>query len=449
MASADLQETETETPIPGGRTFLRRVRIRGYKSIAFCDVTLEPLTVLVGRNGCGKSNFLDALAFLRDAVKYDVREAVQRHGGWSGVACRSQPQNCVDIEVEADLKVAVESNRNGIGSSELSSTPPEVLSGTYRIRIATDDDSVPRVQLETYSVTDSDSKIHEMIHRDYSRGKYVVDAPGNLWAPIHKSASHDGSALLKLASRPEKCAIGVYSALLFANFTTPLETMVVLNPEPSLIRQQQLPTGGGYLLHHAANLPAIVRQFARSSPEWYERAKRYVKYIVPDVSDLDQISYGEYETLRFWMNYAVNGKKVEFDARSMSDGTLRAVACIIGAFQNIPPYGRPSLVGIEEPETSLHPGAMNGLVDALDEATLATQIIITTHSAELLDNPTIQPHNVRAVEMVDGRTIIGPLDQASFEIIQRNLDTLGGLERQNQLEVDLDDRDRQQALANG
>ena len=30
--------------------FLRRVRIRGYKSIAFCDVTLEPLTILVGRN---------------------------------------------------------------------------------------------------------------------------------------------------------------------------------------------------------------------------------------------------------------------------------------------------------------------------------------------------------------------------------------------------------------
>ena len=52
-------------PLPQAKPpFLRRVRIRGYKSIAFCDVTLEPLTILVGRNGSGKSNFLDALAFL-------------------------------------------------------------------------------------------------------------------------------------------------------------------------------------------------------------------------------------------------------------------------------------------------------------------------------------------------------------------------------------------------
>ncbi len=48
--------------------FLRRVRIRGYQSIAFCDVTLEPLTILVGRNASGKSNFLDARGFLRDVV---------------------------------------------------------------------------------------------------------------------------------------------------------------------------------------------------------------------------------------------------------------------------------------------------------------------------------------------------------------------------------------------
>jgi len=41
---------------------------RGYKSIAFCDVALEALTILVGRNATGKSNFLDALAFLRDCL---------------------------------------------------------------------------------------------------------------------------------------------------------------------------------------------------------------------------------------------------------------------------------------------------------------------------------------------------------------------------------------------
>jgi len=104
-------------------------------------------------------------------------------------------------------------------------------------------------------------------------------------------------------------------------------------------------------------------------------------------------------------------------------------------------------VCFEEPETSLHPGAMNALVDALDEATLRNQVLITTHSAELLDNLTIKPQNVRVVQMIDGQTVIAPVDSASVEIVQENLNTLGGLERGNQLEPDFADLERQKVLS--
>ncbi|WP_343414230.1 AAA family ATPase [Candidatus Amarolinea dominans] len=50
-------------------TFLRRVVLQNYKSIAGCDVQLGPLTFLVGPNGAGKSNFLDALRFVADALR--------------------------------------------------------------------------------------------------------------------------------------------------------------------------------------------------------------------------------------------------------------------------------------------------------------------------------------------------------------------------------------------
>src|SRR5947209_1438496 len=83
--------------------FLRRVQIRGYKSIAFCDVTLEPLTILVGRNGSGKSNFVDALAFLRDAMESGVAEAVKRRGGWRSVCCRDTSTNTISIDVEIQM----------------------------------------------------------------------------------------------------------------------------------------------------------------------------------------------------------------------------------------------------------------------------------------------------------------------------------------------------------
>src|SRR6266436_6351105 len=91
MATVPSQESVNET---GERTrppFLRRVRIRGYKSIAFCNVRLRPLTILVGRNAAGKSNFLDALAFLGDVMTNGVSEAVKSRprGGWSSLVCRS------------------------------------------------------------------------------------------------------------------------------------------------------------------------------------------------------------------------------------------------------------------------------------------------------------------------------------------------------------------------
>jgi hypothetical protein len=40
-----------------GEPFIRRVRIRNYKSLGKCDIQLRPLTILAGRNGAGKSNF--------------------------------------------------------------------------------------------------------------------------------------------------------------------------------------------------------------------------------------------------------------------------------------------------------------------------------------------------------------------------------------------------------
>src|SRR2546423_671247 len=81
--------------------FLRRVRIRGYKSIAFCDVTLEPLTILVGRNASGKSNFLDALAFLRDLMEMRATEAVNERKGWRSIYCRNGPTPNIEMGFEA------------------------------------------------------------------------------------------------------------------------------------------------------------------------------------------------------------------------------------------------------------------------------------------------------------------------------------------------------------
>lgn len=47
---------------------ITRVMLHNYKSIVWCDVALDKLHFLLGANGAGKSNFLDALRFVQYAV---------------------------------------------------------------------------------------------------------------------------------------------------------------------------------------------------------------------------------------------------------------------------------------------------------------------------------------------------------------------------------------------
>ena len=72
--------------------FLTRVILRNYKSIGYCDVRLQPLTYLVGANGSGKSNFLDALHLVRDALAGSLDNALNERGGLSEVRRRSSGQ---------------------------------------------------------------------------------------------------------------------------------------------------------------------------------------------------------------------------------------------------------------------------------------------------------------------------------------------------------------------
>ena len=70
--------------------FLQRVILQNYKSIGHCDVRLHPLTWLVGGNGAGKSNFLDALQLVSDALNGSLDNALNERGGINEVRRRSR-----------------------------------------------------------------------------------------------------------------------------------------------------------------------------------------------------------------------------------------------------------------------------------------------------------------------------------------------------------------------
>ncbi len=63
---------------------IKRIKIYDFKSIRKLDLSLDPVTVLVGRSGTGKSNFVQAIRFLRNLL-INPQQAIAYEGGWQRI----------------------------------------------------------------------------------------------------------------------------------------------------------------------------------------------------------------------------------------------------------------------------------------------------------------------------------------------------------------------------
>jgi predicted ATPase len=121
----------------------------------------------------------------------------------------------------------------------------------------------------------------------------------------------------------------------------------------------------------------------------------------------------------------------------MSDGTLRALGILVALFQPGKANGaRVPLIGIEEPETALHPAAAGVLRDSLNDASKSIQVLVTSHSPDLLDDDDIDAEAIRAVVAEAGTTHIARIDEAGRSAVRDRLYTPGELLRLNQLTPD-------------
>ena len=434
MASAS--DTESVETVEGAKPpFLRRVRIRGYKSIAFCDVKLEPLTILVGRNASGKSNFLDALAFLRDTLEEGVNSALEEHGG---MAVFSQEPYTGKLEFE--IESVFPSHRM-------------LCQAAYRVELALS----ARKQLEV------EQEVLQLEDRTHGCSCGFTASHGQVtWRGLElfqEGRFRRGSAKQEAAERGEptypslfdhyrsdRLLLGIIGSQPFVDLAEGMRSIGCFNFHPEPIRKPQPRAGSPALKRDGRNLARAIEGLKEIEERDLDRVKAYLRAIVPEIEGFEVFPLGDFETIRFQVRCSPERPPLNLYAASMSDGTLRVIASLIAAFQIHIPVG-PSLIAIEEPETSLHPAAMRALVAALDEATLRTQVLLTTHSPDLLDAEQVKPENIRVVEWRDGSTRITPVDEVIVSIVRDHLNTLGGLERDRQLELNLDDLDRQADLA--
>ena len=380
--------------------FVETVSITNYKSISRCRVGLGPLTFLVGPNGSGKSNFLDALRFVADSLGATLEQSLRDRGGIQSVRRRSGGHP-THFGIRLDLSL------------------PDERRAWYSFRVGAERDGAFVVQREECRVTRPDGfneffVVEEGTIQEASRS-------------IPTALERDRLALVAISGLPE-----------FRPVYESLRRMTFYNLNPERIRDLQEPDPGQMLVRDGRNLAAVIRELARfGGGQVLSKIAEHLKAVVPGVVSIEHETLGPKETIKFRQQVAGDSRPWRFFAAEMSDGTLRSLGILVAAFQaEMNGQRRVSLVGIEEPEMALHPGAADIIAEVLLLASERVQVIATTHSPDLLNHKAIRDEHLRAVTAEDGATVLGPIEPGARSVLRDRLYAAGELLSQGAIEPD-------------
>lgn len=356
---------------------IERLTVSNYRSLGEgVTVDLGPFTAFVGPNGSGKSNVVDVLRFVSDAMSVGLSGAITKRQGIKAVR-RWSSGHPFNLFVEIRLRL------------------PEGPA-SYRFELAGDRVDEYRLKVEEAEVVQGSS-----------RHSFQVSA----------GAWH-GPAGLEPQLDPQTLALPLVGGdTRFRALLADLRRTSVYSIFPDTLRapQEYDPTRPMEL--HGSNWASILKEQPQET--WKPELVQALHRLTGDVEDIRVKSAAGYLVTEF--RHTSPGRPKWFAAAQESDGTLR-VAGIITALLQQPPL---PVVGIEEPELTVHPGAIRLLVDYLQQAAKDNQVLITTHSPELLD--LLKAEQIRVVTRQAGATRVDSMRDDQRRAVRDGLLSLGEL----------------------
>ena len=424
---------------------LKRIKIQGYKSLVNLEVNLKPLSVLVGPNASGKSNFLDALQLLsrmttcqtlEDAFEppYRGHPLESFTFGDEGIKSFMEKEKVsFSMEVDVQLSTAViesvnqriqkiretakRDTRNVDNSVSRHSLPVREKYLRYRIEI----EMFPKLgilqvadeYLAALSV-DGKPKQNRKPFLERIRNRLHLRMEGQSH-PLYYERYLDFSILSRSHYPPHYPHLTAMQEEL-ANWLTfylePREQMRLPNPVKAV--HDIGPMG--------ENLAAFLNTLQARNKRQFESVEKSLHAMIPSITGIDVsvTELGEVE-----LDLCEGEKRIS--ARVLSEGTLR----ILGILALVGAEEPPTLIGFEEPENGIHPRRIRRIARFLETRMILEdiQFIVTTHSSLLPD--LVPPESLYVCRKVNGNTEIEPYAQMS----------IGPLWKKSEIEVALDDED--------
>jgi predicted ATPase len=373
---------------------ITKVIIKRFRSFPAATFGFDNPLFVVGQNGSGKSNLADVFSFVSEAMSSPLQAVFDRRGGIASVRNRSSVRSA-----PPNLGLAFEFGAiNGIDGGRFAFEVKALPNYGYRI------------VREQCLVRKRDG------HRWWfdRTEKWTSNVEGL------RPALEASALALPLVGGDER----------FAPIFKILGAMRAYAIEPSKLREMQEPDSGLALKPDGSNAASVLQELLRGqgASETRQEINRILESIVPAMRSVSPKKHGNKLSMSFLQEWG-EGKKLTFDAFNMSDGTLRSVGLIMAVFQK----PSPSVLVIEEPEATIHPGALGAVLDLIRRAAKTMQVVVTTHSPELLDAKWITDANLRIVVWQEGASHVLPPSQATREAMRRHLMGAGELLRSNAL----------------
>ncbi len=341
---------------------LKRIEIKGFKSIREMDLELGPINVLIGANGAGKSNFISLFEMLNAMITGSLQLYIGLHG-YADSLLYSGSRTTSEIKIKMTLK-------KGKGSFIYEMGLVNTAQGTLIFQ----DEKVypPKAYLPLNRGQVSTTKYVDILSND-ARESGLNDA-------LHKSKMYGfipGSFF-------EHCKPFQF------NDTS----------ESAGIRRYSNINDYQHFDEDAGNLAALLYMLQESKPDYFNRIVSTIKlaapYLTGFVLEPDRINSD-----RIILRWKETGHDYTFTAHQAPDGLLRFIALTTLLLQ--PDEYLPDIIIIDEPELGLHPYAINILGSLLRKASHHSQIIIATQSVNLIDNFT--PEELVIVERIGGESV--------------------------------------------
>lgn len=389
---------------------IRQLKIEGFRSLK--SVTWEPgdLNILIGPNGAGKSNLLRFLMLVATAAEGQLADGIQNSGGmgsllWDGhsPAIRFVLNATTFDSLHDPEHYELELKRLGNGSSYVINY--ELLANFSRVR------------------TGEKQQPLKLLERTKHRAVVFDENERSLTAP-EESAPEDETLLSVLAGpfvhnkrippfRQQLVSINIYH-----NIDVSRQSAL---RQPAVTRaDKRVNPDGQNLINVLHTLYTGYRDFKRNID---------VAMSAAFGSDYEEIAFPPAADQRIQLGVRWKTLKRAQSAVELSDGTLRFLF-LLAVLASPDPA---PVIAIDEPETGLHPAMLPIIAEYAVEAASRAQVILTTHSPQLLDAFTDKNPTTTVTKWVDGETVLQNLSGDDLAYWLKEY-TLGALFKSGELE---------------